>query len=199
MHRLSSLLFTSHRAIGGVGIVALTCVFAMGAGLGVTQAQTPEADETCRLQPLELPLFGATPVPDVLEATPDPAISGSGAVSMTIDEINDAVAHLFACVNEGDPSLAFAIFTEEYLASQFSDPEEHYLPAFEQYLDQAGEEALPQMTLVSTSEEEIAQDGRIAVLVTYEIAGQEMQDFLLLAYEDEEWLIDDVLEDPYAD
>lgn len=169
------------------GIAALVAV-AMMTGSAVAQ-DTVE----CDLVPLELPLFGGTPV--AAFATPSPSASPV-AEPMLEDEVEGVLEQYVACTNTGDPTLVWAMFTPRWFSQTFADPEEHYLPAFEQMLDQDGQPTGVPLELVEIVE--IAPvDGGMDVTATFRSGEQQWTDTLTLVPIDGQWLIDDVeLVDP---
>lgn len=175
------------------GIVALLA----GAALIVTQVLSggvvvaaQNAGAGCDLAPLELPLFGGTPV--AVFATPPADSSPTSVGGVDQAEVQAALEQYVACMNTGDPTLVWAIFTPRWFAQTFADPEEHYLPAFEQMLDD--QVSPPENPIELMSVEDITQrdDGRVDVVATFESAGQQWTDMLTLAQVDGRWLIDDV-------
>lgn len=88
-------------------------------------AQTSVDD--CPLEPLTLPLFGATPAA-IVAASP---IAINPEANVDEAAIDQAIEDIVACINSGDPALQNAIFTERYLAEQFADPAQAYQPRFE--------------------------------------------------------------------
>lgn len=149
----------------------------------------------CELQPLELPLFGGTPV--AVFATPSP--QGSPAIAgLTNAEAEDVLQQYAACTNTGDPTLVWAMFTPRWFSQQFADPEQHYLPAFEQMLDSDGQPTGVPLELVEVVEIE-PHGAAIDVTATFRSGDQEWTDKLALVQIDGQWLIDDVeLLDPAA-
>lgn len=171
---------TSVRGIR-TGIAALVAGVMMGGSVAVAQDVT-----TCELVPLELPLFGGTPV--AVFATP-----AASPVAATLSEA-EALAVLeqyVACTNTGDPTLVWAMFTPRWFSETFADPEEHYLPAFEQQLDLRGQPTGLPLELVEIVEFEPGE-GTARVAATFRSGEQQWTDTLTLAYVNGQWLIDDV-------
>lgn len=166
---------------------------AMVLGLALGGAAVAREDVTCELVPLELPLFGGTPV--AAFATPSPGATPS-AQALSEDEARDILEMYVACTNTGDPTLIWAMFTPRWFSQTFADPSEHYLPAFEQMLDRDGSPSGVPLELIEINEVE-PRDGRVAVTATFRSGEQEWTDRLFLADVDGDWLIDEVqLVDP---
>ncbi len=144
---------------------------------------------TCELEPLELPLFGGTPV--AVFATPSPDASPM-AVELSEAEAEDVLQQYVACTNTGDPTLVWAMFTPRWFSQTFADPEEHYLPAFEQMLDSEGQPTGLPLELVEIMSIE-PRGGSVDVTATFRSGDQEWTDTLTLVQVDGQWLIDDVL------
>lgn len=171
------------------GLAAILAGMMLGGG---AVAQEPA---TCELVPLELPLFGGTPI--AVFATPSPVAS---PVSASLDEsgAREVLEQYVACTNTGDPTLVWAMFTPRWFSQTFADPEEHYLPAFEQMLDRDGQPTGVPLELVEIVA--LEQDaGSVDVTATFRSGDQAWTDRLTLVQVDGQWLIDDVeLIDPPA-
>lgn len=171
------------------GIIALLAS-AVLAGTGAAQDQV-----SCELVPLELPLFGGTPV--AVFSTPEMTASPAPA-SLSEDEAIAVLEQYAACTNTGDPTLVWAMFTPRWFSQTFADPEEHYLPAFEQMLDRDGQPTGVPLEFVEIVSMEPG-DGAVDVTATFRSGDQEWTDKLTLVQIDGQWLIDDVeLVDPPA-
>lgn len=164
-----------------VGIAALVAS-AMMIGNGALAQDVVE----CELVPLELPLFGGTPVSAFATPSASPV-----AETLLEDEVVEVLEQYVACTNTGDPTLVWAMFTPRWFSQTFADPEEHYLPAFEQMLDQDGQPTGLPLELVEVVEF-VPGDGTAEVTATFRSGEQEWTDTLTLAYVDGQWLIDDV-------
>lgn len=162
-------------------IAALVAGVMLAGGAAVAQDAA-----TCELEPLELPLFGGTPVG--VFATP---IASPVAVTLSEGEAIEVLEHYVACINTGDPTRAWAVFTPRWFAETFADPEEHYLPAFEYMLDQGGPPTGLPLELVEIVEFEPGE-GAARITATLRSGTQEWTDTLTLAFVDGQWLIDDV-------
>jgi hypothetical protein len=136
---------------------------------------------------LELPLFGGTPV--ALVATPE---SDAGAAWLPEAQVNEVLQQYVACTNTGDPTLVWAMFTPRWFSQTFADPEQHYLPAFEQMLDREGEPTGVPLELAEIVEVEQDKDGGVLVTATFRSGDQEWTDRLTLVAVDGQWLIDEV-------
>lgn len=143
---------------------------------------------SCELQPLELPLFGGTPV--AVFATPSPDASPV-VIDLSQAEAEDVLQQYVACTNTGDPTLVWAMFAPRWFAQTFADPEEHYLPAFEQMLDRDGQPAGIPLELVEIISIE-PHPGAVDVTATFRSGEQEWTDKLTLVQVDGQWLVDDV-------
>jgi len=176
----------------GIPIIAGVALLAMQAAV----AQTPATDDQgCQLSPLELPLFGGTPAATIAST---PASSLATPVDASEEDIRAALDQFVACTNTGDPALAWAMFTPRLLASVFTDPQVHYLPAFEQMLDGPMVVAEPPLELVEMGEIESLPDGRVEVTATYRSGDSTWTDTLTLVNVDGQWLIDGVRLDTSA-
>ncbi len=168
---------------------ALAIAITIGTGIvsGPTLAQDDGSSAVCPLAPLTVPLWDGTPAA-VIAATPVSAASGD------IDEaeIEAAVVDLVACMNTGEPQLMFAIYTSRFIASQYADPSETYLPEFEQRLAENAPEPADQFELAGVSEISPLDDGRVSVKVGLANGGTVFEDTLILANQDGVWLIDDI-------
>lgn len=152
--------------------------------VSIAQAAPPA---TCDLTPLKLPLFGGTPVASlVLSATP--------AATPDVDEatITATLQQYVACINTGDPTLVWAMFSPRWFSTQFADPTVHYLPEFEQMLDGPITPADPPLTLTSVDHIDLLADGRVDVTAAFTSGDRVWTDTLTLAKIDGHWMIDDV-------
>lgn len=152
------------------------------------------AAESCELTPLELPLFGGTPVAEL--ATPAPITAGA---SITEQEATAVLETYVACTNTGDPTLVWAMFTPRWFAAEFADSEEHYLPAFEYQIANEAPEAGEPLILEEIHGIKQLDDGRVAVTATFGSGESQWTDRLILANVDGQWLIDDVELDSSSD
>lgn len=169
------------------GIRAGFVAIVVGAALTGGSAFAQDA-ASCELQPLELPLFGGTPV--AVFATPSPEASPA-IVALSEAEAEDVLQQYVACTNTGDPTLVWAMFTPRWFSQTFADPEEHYLPAFEQMLDNEGQPTGVPLELVEVVLIE-PRDRSVDVTATFRSGDQEWTDTLTLVQVDGQWLIDDV-------
>lgn len=172
----------------GISILAALIAIALMAPGGASFAQgSAGAEATCELVPLELPLFGGTPIAQFATPTASP----EAIPEADLAEIERVLEQYVACVNTGDPTLVWAMFTPRWFSSVFADPEEHYLPAFEQMLDTPGAVAANPLRLEEIHE--IAQDGgTVEVTATFASGDAEWTDTLVLVQTDGQWLIDDI-------
>lgn len=141
----------------------------------------------CDLPPLELPLFGGASV--VSLATPETPVA-----SPNISEIGirNALDQIVACTNTGDSQLVWAMFSPHWFATTFADPTVHYLPAFEQSLDQQTHSGGAPLELTEIVSIEPLPDGRVAVTATFTSGDTAWTDTLTLVMIDGDWLIDEV-------
>jgi hypothetical protein len=168
--------------IAAIGVIGALTIIATPA-----QAQGPAG---CPLDPLTLPLFDATP-PAAIAATPLP-VSSAGEVSD--DAVAEAVEIIVTCANDADPAVAWSIFTERYLAQQFADPTVTNLPAFEQFIDVGDAQAPGSLELTELGPITTLDDGRVSVEVTVASGAATFTNTLVLAFVDDAWLIDEVLD-----
>jgi len=165
--------------LAAVGAVLLALAAAPVSGQGETR---------CTLPPLTLPLFGGTPVAEVITAATPQGPSGT----VSNEEITAALEHIVACVNTGDPVLVYAVFSPRWLAEQFADPQAHYLPAFERMLDTTTPVQGEPLALTSAEAVEPLPDGRVRVRATFTSGVRTWHDTLVLVDSDGVWLIDEV-------
>lgn len=153
-------------------------------------AFTPIADAqaSCTLTPLTLPLFNGTPVTELATPQASPAVA-----ELTEAEATEVLEMYVACTNTGDPTLVWAVFTPRWFSTQFADPEEHYLPAFEYEIANGNTPVVDPLVLESVDEVERMDDGRYAVTATFSSGELRWTDQLILANIDGQWLIDDVV------
>jgi hypothetical protein len=142
----------------------------------------------CTLSPLTLPLFEATPAVDVA-ATP---VGGEDASFLDQEAATVAMEQIVVCSNSGDPAVAYAIFTERYLATLYADPGETYQPAFEERLNQGALQPDRNLVLDEVQSVTPLADGRVEVVATISGSGVSYTDTFILAMVGGEWLIDDV-------
>lgn len=161
------------------GAISLTAPAAMAQGSG-----------NCSLEPITLPLSDATPAA-IVAATPQPA---AAAVEFTEEDAFAAVQLIVDCANESDPALAWAIFTERYLAVQYADPTVTNLPAFEQFIDEGDDRTPGTFALEDVGPITQLDDGRVSVEVTVSSGGTTYANTFVLAQVGDHWLIDDVLD-----
>lgn len=163
--------------------VVLTLLFSMA-----LFTPTIQAEATCELTPLPLPLFDATPLADLATPVTTPATD-----ALSEDEVADVLEMYVACTNTGDPTLVWAMFTPRWFSAQFADSEEHYLPAFEYEIATGHIEVVDPLVLESVDDIELLEDGRLAVTATFTSGDLEWTDQLVLANVDGQWLIDEVV------
>lgn len=161
-----------------IGIIAFA--------LAVPAATAQEA--VCTLTPLSLPLFDATPVAQLATPTGTPS-----ATTLSAEEAAGVLEEYAACINTGDPTLAWAIFSPRWFGTTFADPTEHYLPAFEQELAAGVVPVTDPLSLLSVDAIAETGDGRVAVTATFVGADQQWTDTLVLVNYDGQWLIDEVM------
>lgn len=159
--------------------------------LGVAGAPATAQDDAvdCTLPPLTLPLFGGTPV--ALLASPESS-PDAATVEVSAEEITTALEEIVACVNSGDPTLIYAVFSPGWFVREFSDPEAHYLPAFERMLDTEGLPTAEPLVLVQVEGITANPDGRVEVVATFASGASTWRDTLILIESDGVWLIDEV-------
>ncbi len=147
-----------------------------------------QAEATCELTPLSLPLFDGTPVARLATRSATPATEPLSDVEAT-----EILEMYVACTNTGDPTLVWAMFTPRWFSSEFADSEEHYLPAFEYEIANSSAEVVNPLELSSVDQVDPLEDGRVAVTATFSSADMEWTDQLILANVDGQWLIDEVV------
>lgn len=157
---------------------------------GSTQQVTDSP--ACELEPVTLPLFGATPAA-IIAATPASGpVDGIVRVAPDTATIELAIEAIATCISSSDPAMRYAVFTDRYLAARLADPALTYQPAFEKQLDSGISPDTPRYTVESIAELKPLDDGRTSVVVTLSVNGMSYQDRLVLANVDGTWLIDDV-------
>lgn len=165
--------------------IALLLIFSVS---WLWMSPVAQAESTCELTPLALPLFDATPVAELATPAITPA-----AESLTEEEATEILETYVACTNTGDPTLVWAIFTPRWFSSEFANSEEHYLPAFEYEIANGESDVVNPLVLESVDEIDLLDDGRVAVTATFSSAGSEWTDQLILADINGQWLIDEVV------
>ncbi len=153
----------------------------------------PTTSGECGLAPVRVPLFGGTPAAVVAltpaaSPEPDPA-----AVVVDQATIQEAATEIVACINTGDPSFEYAVFTPRYLATRFVDEAGHYQPEFEFLLDSPAPPVTPAFALEAVEEIEEQPDGRVKVTLVLRSDEATFRDTFLLTYVERQWLIDDVV------
>lgn len=145
----------------------------------------------CTLDPVPLPLFGATPAVEV--ATPEPVLAV--VPELDHDGAVEAVESLLACAGEDSQDLRYAIFTDRYLANLFIGEHPADQPAFERMIAVGAVTEPSTPELIGVSDVETLDDGRVAATVDAKTAEGAIHDRLILAWdpEQEAWLIDDVI------
>lgn len=141
----------------------------------------------CELTPLQLPLFGGTPVAQVADAATPTA-------HPDVDEaaIRSTLEQYVACINTGDPTLVWAMFSPRWFSTTFADPTVHYLPSFEQMLNGPVIPAGEPLKLDRIDRIAPLPDGRVDVTATFVSGDATWTDTLTLVLMDGTWLIDDV-------
>lgn len=157
--------------------------------LVLTQVLTPsaQAQPTCELTPLTLPLFDGTPVAELATPAASPEVA-----ELSEGEASDVLEMYVACTNTGDPTLVWAMFTPRWFSVEFADPEKHYLPAFEYEIANPQGEVTEPLVLKSIDAIEPQDDGRVAVTATFTSGNSEWVDTLVLKRVNGQWLIDEV-------
>jgi hypothetical protein len=164
---------------------ALAATFLIAMGWISPAAQ---AEVSCELTPLTLPLFDGTPVVEMATPAATPAIQ-----ALTEDEATDILEMYVACTNTGDPTLVWAMFTPRWFADQFADPEEHYLPAFEYGIATGHDQVVEPLLLQSIDDIVLLDGGRVAVTATFASGAFTWTDQLILTNIDGQWFIDEVV------
>lgn len=165
--------------------IALVVIFSIS---WLWMSPVAEAESSCELTPLALPLFDATPI----AAHATPAATPATEV-LTEEEATEILEMYVACTNTGDPTLVWAMFTPRWFSSEFANSEEHYLPAFEYEIANGEQDVINPLVLESVDEIELSDDGRVAVTATFSSAEMQWTDQLILAKVDGQWLIDEVV------
>lgn len=178
------------RSLAGSIRTFVIVVVALAAVVGVTASSAAQPAAECPFAPLTLPLFAASPAADVaatpVAVTEAPVLDEAAATS--------AMEVIVSCSNSGDPAIAYSIFTDRYLASLFANPDETYLPAFEQQIDQGAVQPDRSLVLAEIVSVTSLPDGRVEVVATTTTNGTSYTDTFVLAWVDGSWLIDDVTE-----
>lgn len=154
-----------------------------------------DAAVTCTLQPLTLPLFGATPPTAILDSLP-PATPGTETRNATSEETADVergAETIVACLNTGNPLESHAIFSTRYLAHEYADPTSAYLPAFEQDLAGATIPVNPPFVFERIENVEVLSDGRVRIQLTISRGESRWTDTMNLVKEDDAWLIEETV------
>lgn len=168
--------------------IVFSSLFLFGA-LGAFPAVALETG--CALDPISLPLFGATPAA-VIAATP---AAEPDAPRLDEATATEAITNLFVCIGEESQALRYAIFTDRYLANLFIGEDPADQPAFERMIAAGAAPEATMPTLTGVSDLETREDGRAAVTIEYQGAAGSVEDRLLLAWDagQEQWLIDAVV------
>lgn len=151
-------------------------------------AQTPP----CSLDPIDLPLFEATPAA-AIAATPQQP--DETVTDPSDDEMIDAAGMLVACTNDDSAAVRYAVFTDRYLASLFVGRQPADQPAFEQMIATGESSPKEPSILESVSDIELMDDGRVAVTLAISTPQGEINDRLILVWDEEAdtWLIDEIV------
>ena len=150
----------------------------------------------CELAPLELPLFPETSLP--LPATPS-SFTTPTADQITNEVMQGVLDQYVACINTGDPKLVWAIFSPRWFLSTFADPAQHYLPAFEQMLDNQEYDTANPIELVAIENIVPLAGGQVEITASFHSGDETWTDTLTLVLVDDQWLIDDVRLDTSAE
>ncbi len=173
-----------------------TAIAAAGVAGATPQSVQPVVE--CALTPLTLPLFGATPPADIVLGTASP-IASPAAIDLrpaTRDEVVgiQAVMEMIRnCLNTGNPLEVYAVFSTRYLATEYSDPTQANLPAFEQELAGPTVPVDPPFTFDPVDVIGVQADGRVQVVLTVHQNEKSWTNTLLLVHERGAWLIDEVV------
>lgn len=163
----------------------LSFVFALTA---LSLSPTGQAQATCELTPLTLPLFDGTPVAQLATPSASPA-----AQPLEMDEATEVLEMYVACTNTGDPTLIWAMFTPRWFSQEFADSEQHYLPAFEyQIATGHAKQVTNPLELITVDEIARLDDGRVAVTASFSSGPLSWTDKLILVNAEGQWLIDEV-------
>lgn len=153
----------------------------------ITFLPTADAQASCELTPINLPLFDGTPVAELTAPIATPATE-----VLSHDEATEILEMYAACTNTGDPTLVWAMFTPRWFSAQFADSSQHYLPAFEFEIATGHDDVVNPLALERIDEIILMDDGRISITATFSSGSMEWTDNLLLVNVDGQWLIDDV-------
>ncbi len=177
-----------------VGAIAVLGLLA-AAGLARQQGILSPSALSCRLDPLTLPLFDATPA--AMIAAPSSPIDQSEAAPApddTREEVEESLAVIIACGNTGEPRYAFAIFTGRYLADLFVGEKKAYQPAFERRLTQPPRPPEEPLVLREITDLRLLPDDRAIVTIKLDGGTQTFTDTMVLVRQGDQWLVDQVLE-----
>ncbi len=191
-------------------VVAVFSLLVAGASGAGAQGGTPAADRDaptaaeCTVEPRsedELrALFrevAATPIPDIPEASPTPAVPppGEPADEQTVAEISATWRQFIACIHAGDQARMFALFSDDMVRRQlyvdiaFGVTEE----ALFDFLAATPVPLAPDVgaLFVPIDDARVLEDGRVAVIGPGEQGRAEVRIFVK---EGDRWVIDDWFE-----
>lgn len=167
--------------------------FLIAIGLLLSIVGTPSTETTaeCTLEPLTLPLFDGTPVAEWSNGEP------ADVPTPDTEAVEAILLTYVACANADDPRLVWSVFSPEWFRDQFSDSTIHYLPAFEQRLELESSNTREPLVLEEVIAVESLLDGRLSVRARFSSDGKTWTDTLILVNVDGQWLIDDVVSNPW--
>lgn len=176
----------------------LLLAFALVA-MSLLSSPAPRADAqtSCTLPPVMLPLFQGTPAAAIATvATPVANLAGRPLTDDEQAETMQAVRTIVACLNTGEPKDVYAVFTPRYLAALFTGPHPAYQPAFEQMIGENRvnpAQTQPAFMLKNVRDGLMLEDERIVVTVDLQGHDETWHDRLVLARAGNHWLIDEVV------
>lgn len=169
----------------------MTWVAVVGGSLAASAQEVSPGQPACMLPPVTLPLFDATPAAAIAATPAAPVVTGDDPPAADAATIGAAIDTIVACINNPDPALQYAVFTDRYLAEQLAD-DAIYQPEFELQLAAGSSTGTARFTVDAVEDIAAEADGRVGVTVTLSADGQTFTDRLILAWVDGDWLIDDV-------
>ena len=199
-------------------LLTLLCsLVVIGSGAVSAQEATPGASPvagmTCDVEPRTadeiLALwYGPDGAPIGTWATPvaeDEAMEitvpiGEPVDAATTEAITAAVQQVFACFDAGNFLGAYALFSDNLVASFGPEPGTTFEDA-QAFVNAPAEPAPPEehTEIVRVANAMVLADGRVAAFVVERYAGADSISFAIFAEEDGAWLVDEVIEFPASD
>lgn len=195
--------FLKSRSLRGHGhlwlvpiLLGPSALFAVSVPNGLASDAEIVPPEQCVVQPLsesDLLRFAASPAANT--TVPNVGPDGEEADQATVEAISATIRRSIACANANDPMRAFALFTPRYLHERFSgegqDDLGHLIAALSR--DPAVATSEDQLALVSVADARVLPDTRVAAVVTTGNTDILFVDEVILVWQDDRWLIDQVV------